>query len=92
MRLNRSTTLSVAKLLRYISSNFSSFDVRQIVISWLAACFSISMPFCTTSAGRRDSASFMRFCISTADRSGSAEMSNVTVAENEPELELFDSM
>ena len=63
-----------------------------MVISWLAACFSISMPFCTTSAGRRDSASLTRFCISTAAKSGSAEISNVTVAEKPPELELLDSM
>ena len=63
-----------------------------MVISWLAACFSISIPFCTTSAGKRDSASLMRFWISTAARSGLVEMSKVTVAENPPELELFDSM
>ena len=63
-----------------------------MVMSWLGACFSTEMPFCITSAGNRDSASFTRFWISTAARSGSAEMSKVTVAENPPELELFDSM
>ena len=61
-------------------------------MSWLGACFSTEIPFCITSAGRRDSASFTRFCISTAAKSGSAEMSNVTVAEKPPELELLDSI
>ena len=63
-----------------------------MVISLLAACFSTEMPFCTTSAGRRASAFFRRFWISTAARSGSVEMSKVTVAEKPPELELDDSM
>ena len=39
-----------------------------------------------------DSASFIRFCISTAARSGLDDMSNVTVAEKPPEFELDDSM
>jgi hypothetical protein len=63
-----------------------------MVISWLAACFSTERPFCTTSAGRRDSASLMRFWISTAARSGLVAMSKVTVAEKPPELLLLDSM
>ena len=63
-----------------------------MVIRRLAACFSTVMPFCTTSAGRRDSAFFSRFWMSTAARSGSVEMSKVIVAENPPELELDDSM
>ena len=63
-----------------------------MVISLLDACFSTEMPFCTTSAGRRDSASLMRFWMSTAARSGLVEMSKVTVTEKPPELELDDSM
>ena len=63
-----------------------------MVSSLLDACFSTEMPFCTTSAGRRASASFRRFWMSTAARSGSVEMSKVTVAEKPPELELDDSM
>ncbi len=53
---------------------------------------STDMPFCITSAGRRDSANLTRFCISTAARSALVSMSKVTVAEKPPELELLDSM
>ena len=63
-----------------------------MVSNWLAACLSTEMPFWITSAGRRDSASFTRFWISTAARSALVEMSKVTVAENPPELVLLDSM
>ncbi len=92
MRRNRSSTFSVAKLLRYTSSNLASDDVMQMVNNWLGDCFSIEMPFFTTSAGKRDSAILTRFCISTAARSGLEDMSNVTVAENDPELELVLSI
>ena len=51
-----------------------------------------SYPFCTTSAGSRASAFLIRFCMSTAANSGSTSMSNVTRAENPPELELDDDM
>ena len=61
-------------------------------MSWLEACFSTLMPFCTTSAGRRASACFTRFCISTAARSGLTDMSNVTVALKLPVFVLLDSM
>lgn len=63
-----------------------------MVISLLDACFSTEMPFCTTSAGRRDSACFSLFWISTAAKSGSVDISKVTVAEKLPELELEDSI
>jgi hypothetical protein len=77
---------------RYISSNFGSDDCSVMVMSLLGACFSTEMPFCTTSAGRRDSAFLSRFWMSTAARSASVAMSKVTVAEKPPELELDDSM
>ena len=60
--------------------------------SLFGACFSMEIPFCTTSEGRRDSASFTLFWISTAARSGSVELSKVTVAVKEPVLVLEDSM
>ena len=63
-----------------------------MVISLLAACFSTEMPFCTTSAGSRLSASFTRFCTSTAARSASVSMSKVIVAVKPPELVDDDSM
>ena len=63
-----------------------------IVISLLDDSFSTEMPFCTTSAGSLDSASFTRFCTSTAAISGSVEMSKVNVAEYQPLLELLDSI
>ena len=50
------------------------------------------MPFCTTSAGSRLSASFTRFCTSTAARSASVSMSKVIVAVKPPELVDDDSM
>ncbi len=63
-----------------------------MVSSLLAVCFSILMPFCTTSAGRRLSAFFTRFCMSTAASSGSTPMSKVTMAEKPPALELVEVM
>ena len=58
-----------------------------MVMSLLAVCFSTLIPFWTTSAGRRDSAFFTRFCTSTAASSGSTSMSNVIEAENPPEFD-----
>ena len=92
IRFSTSSTFIVAKLLRYISSKRGSSEVRARVINWLADCFSTLIPFCTTSAGSRDSASFTRFCTSTAASSASVEMSKVMVMESPPELELLDSM
>ena len=63
-----------------------------IVISLLDDSFSTDMPFCTTSAGSLDSASFTLFWTSTAAMSGSVEMSKVNVAEYHPLLELVDSI
>ena len=91
-RFSTSSTLMVAKLLRYISSKRGSDEVSVSVINWLEDCFSTLIPFCTTSAGRRDSASFTRFWISTAASSAFVDMSNVTVIDKPPELELLDSM
>ena len=58
----------------------------------LGACFSMEIPFWTTSEGSLDSASLTLFWISTAARSGSVELSKVTVAVKEPVLVLEDSM
>lgn len=63
-----------------------------MVSSLPADSFSTDMPFFTTSAGRRASAFFTRFWMSTAARSGSVEMSKVTAALKLPELELDDSI
>ncbi len=63
-----------------------------MVMSRLAVSLDTDMPFCTTSAGRRDSAFFTRFWMSTAASSGSVSMSNVTSAEKPPELELDEDM
>ena len=52
----------------------------------------MEMPFWTTSEGNLDSASLTLFCISTAARSGSVELSKVTVTVHEPVLVLDDSM
>ena len=72
--------------------NFGSSEVSAIVSNWLGACFSTEIPFWSTSAGRRASASFTRFCTSTAARSTSVLTSNVTVIDKPPELELLDSI
>ena len=79
-------------MLRYTSSNLGSDDWSVMVSSLLAACFSMDMPFCTTSEGSLDSASLTLFCISTAARSGSVLLSKVTVAVKEPVLVLVDSI
>ena len=79
-------------MLRYTSSNFGSSLITVMVSSRLAVSFETEMPFCTTSAGSLASAFLIRFCISTAASSGSTSMSNVTSAENPPELELDDDM
>ena len=52
----------------------------------------MDIPFWTTSEGSLDSASLTLFCISTAARSGSVELSKVTVTVHEPVLVLDDSM
>ena len=63
-----------------------------MVISLLEDSFSTEIPFCTTSAGSLDSASFTLFWTSTAARSGSVDISKVRVAEYHPLLELLDSI